>query len=390
MRYLAIPCVLLTLLLHSIVGFGVWRAAREPERSDGFVEPRSGALTARAELGLQTAIAALSDRSQSPADRLEAYRTRLRDSRQLLIRSLDVNPAQPDALASLAAIDYELAPSDRATLDQTRERIETAALLAPRVPRVQAKLGELLLRMGYTEEALGYLARGADLDAALSERVVRLAIAHDLRAETIRDALPHNAAALTALRHAFPTDPLGPYVEWVETAIDAASVEPTHDLLWAYADAALEIEQPRRLADRLDAWGPFADPGVEASRHIQRARAALALDQPAVALEWAQSGHALAPESQRIARVLGDTARAASRPDLALNAYRHGLGTLARRNARPVERAFFYRRIGEAQEELKRADLAYDAYVKALELNPAEPHARRRVTALAKATPTWP
>jgi len=41
-----------------------------------------------------------------------------------------------------------------------------------------------------------------------------------------------------------------------------------------------------------------------------------------------------------------------------------------------------WHRVRGAQEELNRADLAYDAYVKALELDPGEPYARRRVAAL--------
>jgi len=382
MRYLAIPCVAALLLLHAIAGLGVWRAAHDPVGSGRIVEARSAALTAHAKLDLQLGLAALADRSQPAEERFAAYQAQLLSGRELLIRSLDVNPAQPDALATLATVDYELAPTDAAALDEARKRVAIAAKLAPRVPRVQAQLGELLLRMGYTEEGLAYLARGVELDASLSERVVRLAAAHGLDANVIREALPHGAPELTALRQAFASDALDEYLHWVETAIDENSITPTRELFWTYGDTALQIDQASRLADRMAAWGPYDETGVEASRTMQRARAALVLGDPQSALVWAQQSQALDTESHRLANFLGDTARAAAQPELAIQAYRHALGLLARRNARPRARAFLYRRIGEAQEDLHRNDLAYDAYTKALELNPDEPYAKKRAVAL--------
>ena len=38
MRYLAIPCIAALLLLHAIVGLGVWRAEHDPARAGRFVE----------------------------------------------------------------------------------------------------------------------------------------------------------------------------------------------------------------------------------------------------------------------------------------------------------------------------------------------------------------
>ena len=383
MRYLAIPTVAVLLLLHAIVGLGVWRAAHDPARSGRFVEAHSEALTSRAKLNLQLGLAGLADRSRPAAERLAAYQTKLRSGRELLIRSLDVNPAQPDALATLATIDYELAPADRATHHEALKRIETAATLAPRVPRVQAQLGELLLRMGYAEEALGYLARGVELDASLSERVVRLATAHGFAANIVRDALPHGAPALTALRHAFEPDALGKYLTWVETAIDEGSITPTRELFLAYGGAALQIDQASRLADQMSAWGPYDEVGLETTRLMQLARATLRLGDTHAALVLAQTAHAMNLESNQLAVFLGDTARAAAQPDLAIRAYRHGLGLLARGNAGPRARAYLYRRIGEVHEDLYQLDLAYDAYSKALQIFPEEAYAMARMKALS-------
>lgn len=383
MRKSALPLVAALLIAHALAAVGVWSAARAPERAGRLIEAQSGALTQQAELELRAGIEVLSDRSRASAERFAGYNDKLRAGRELLVRSLEVNPAQADVLATLATVDYELDPTDRATHDLVMKRIETAATLAPRVPRVQAKLGELLLRLGYADVALDYLARSAELDGTYSDRAVRLAAAYGLSVDAIRGALPHHAAALTALRQAYATDSLDEYMNLVEAAIEDGSIVPTPEILSAYADAALEIDQAPRMAERMTSWGPYAEPDLEAVRLMQQARAALAQGNRESALELAKAGQALDPDSQRLAGFLGDTARAAGRPEVAIRAYRHGLGLLARGNSSPQARAFQYRRIGEAQEDRHRMDLAYDAYAKALELYPDEPHARRRIRALA-------
>jgi len=380
MRYLVIPAVGVGLLLHAIVGIDVWRVAKEAARPGHFVEAPSRVLTAHARIDLQLGLAGLADRSRPAPERFEVYQAQLRRGRDLLIRSLDVNPAQPDALATLATIGYELDPTDAAT---TLARVETAAMLAPRVPRVQAQLGELLLRMGHADTALTYLARGVELDPSLSDRVVRLASAHGFAAEKIRDALPRGAPTLTALRHAFDADGLDRYLTWVEVAIGEETITPSRELLLAYGRSGVQIGQAPRVAKRLEAWGPYEDTGLEAIRLMQFARATLHSGDPQTALALARTSQSMDVESDQLAVFLGDTARAASQPDLALRSYRHGLMLLARRNAQPRARAYVYRRIGELHEDLYQLDLAYDAYAKALQIFPEEPFARARMKALS-------
>ena len=65
------------------------------------------------------------------------------------MRSLRAQPAQAGALSKLAAVRWELEPPT--TEEETAvflEMIEVASRMAPRVPRVQLRLGELLLKMG--------------------------------------------------------------------------------------------------------------------------------------------------------------------------------------------------------------------------------------------------
>lgn len=380
MRILAIPAVAVVLLLHAIVGAGVWRATRETGRPGRFVKTPAATLTAQAQIELQAGLTGLADRSRPAPERFEMYRSQLRSGRELLIRSLDANPAQPDTLATLAAVGYELDPTDSTT---ALERIKAAATLAPRVPKVQAQLGELLLRMGHADSALTYLRLSVELDPSLSDRVVLLASANGLAADLLRDALPSGSPTLAALRHAFGADDLERYLGWVEAAIVEDSIRPSRELLLAYGRSGVQVGQASRVAEQLKTWGPYDDTDLEAIRLMQLARATLHSGDPQAALVLAQTSQAMDSGSDQLAVFLGDTARAAAQPDLAIRSYRHGLTLLARRDAQPRARAYVYRRIGELHEDLYQMDLAYDAYSKALQIDPEEPFALARMRELS-------
>ncbi len=135
----------------------------------------------------------------------------------------------------------------------------------------------------------------------------------------------------------------------------------------------------------MDELGSLTDVAAEAERLTQRSRALLALGRAQLALEDARQARALQPTLSRRAEQLGDVALSAEDETLAIGAYRDALGIAARASANAKYRARLYRKIGEAQELRARPDLAYDAYRRAVELNPDELRARKRLTEMERA-----
>ena len=85
------------------------------------------------------------------------------------------------------------------------------------------------------------------------------------------------------------------------------------------------------------------------------------------------------------AEYVGDVALAAGDYDQALEAFRSALRSFARSQAGVETRARVYRKVGQTEERRGHPDRAYDAYLKAIELNPEEAHARERVAAMERA-----
>lgn len=376
--------LLALLLMHGYVSFGVWRVARDPGTDRGWVQARPEVIAPLVDAALRRGLEGLSDTELAPGARFATYQGELRNGREWLIRSLDANPVQPRALATLATVEYELDPAGATALDETQRLMGIAATLAPQEPRVQAQLGELLLRVGRGDEGLRYLARSVTLDGSLADRTVQLATAYGLSADAIYAALPRNARTLTAMGHALlPADPQG-YVDLVEEALDGGSLVPTRQLLSGYGAAALQLGQATRLADRMESIGPLEDPEVEAERSVQLGRCALALGRPGEAFDRVAEGLGLHPEAYYYATLLGDVAVAAGRPEDAIQAYRKGLSVLARGSGQPAPRAHLYRRLGEVYDGLGQTDLAFDQYRRALDLRPDEPHALRRMEQMTR------
>ena len=71
--------------------------------------------------------------------------------------------------------------------------------------------------------------------------------------------------------------------------------------------------------------------------------------------------------------------------DEAVAAYRDALSIIARGSGNARARARLYRKIGQAYEALRDFDRAFDAFSVALELDPTEPHALRRMDEMREA-----
>jgi tetratricopeptide (TPR) repeat protein len=130
---------------------------------------------------------------------------------------------------------------------------------------------------------------------------------------------------------------------------------------------------------------PFDTVEVEAERLRQRSRAAVADGSLEEALADAASAAELLPSSPPHLEHLGDVSLAAARAREAVRAYRRALGLAAKGGAAPRLRARLYRKIGQAEERRGDVDAAYDAYRMALQVDPQEPHAARRMAAMEEA-----
>lgn len=356
--------------------------AGDPPRvfSGWVLGPPGSALSKAAEHTAREGLDVLAERSRPPAERVRAYRERLAVVESLLERSLRADPAQPRALSQLAAVEWELRPpvSPREIARQL-ERIELASRMAPNVPVVQLRLGRLLLEMNRHEEAMVYFRRTLDLAPQHAATIASVLRQRMMSPTAIQDALGDRAETLVALRQDFLDQGLA---DAFLTAVERRGDRLTTQLLRAYARTCLETGRPERLRDRMGDIGPFERHDLEAERWSQRARAHAALGQFDLALEDARAALARQPASERFLEELGDLALLAQDGDTALRSYRSALGRAAARSGPPATRARLYRKIGQAEDLLGRPDRAYDAYRRALALDPREPFARSRAAEL--------
>lgn len=379
------------------LGLYVWLAVqvylskRDPETCrawDGplawIVGPPAESLEVAARGRIERALAALNDFSLPAAERMRRHREELLRAEALLVRSLRAQPAQARALAALAAVRWELDPplAEAAVAERLR-MIALASSMAPTYPEVQRELGELLLRMGRREEALGYLARSVELDPALAAPVVEVLEAQLFPAEAMRAALPRQPLVLASLERAYFEEGRGAdYRAIVEGALAEGLVHPV--LVARLGEACLRLGDARGLVERLAALGERDEPALEAERLEQRSRAWQALGDTAAAVADSRAARALEPERPWRSERLGDVLLAAGEPAAAVEAFQAALAAAARGPAGPHDRARVYRKLGQAEEARGGPDRAYDAYRRALELYPEEPHAAARVAAMER------
>ncbi len=388
-RLLRIAAVVAGATAFVLLAGMVYRYERDP-RSAGesawFVGPSAAAFEQAAEAEMQAGADRLNDRSVPPSERVREHRLRLENAERLLVRSLRARPSQASALASLAAVRWELDPP--ATEEGVRrylEMIELASAAAPTAPTVQRRLGELLLRMGRWDDGMTYLARAASLNPSTVTEIVAALRQAGLDAAAIAEALPVSPELLLALELPFAEDKQEAiYVAACEEMLGNEREFPTR-LLVAYSNASLRLGRFAALSDGLDRIGPFGDVEVEAQRLKQSSRALMALEHREKAAAVARDARRLIPESSDLASHLGGILSRSGDPVGALQAYGEALVLLAQRSAKPAARARVYSRIGQVEEQRGNVSEAYDAYRRAVRLDPDERHASRRLKQMESA-----
>lgn len=385
MRGLALALGLLALAAFAATAALVYRSERDAAvpSAGWFVGPSGRALEAAATERIAGAIEALSGPEGSAPGGLDRYRAELGVAADLLARSLRARPTEPRTLARLAAVRWEIESAlGSGDVEVPLRMIELASRAAPDAPAVQSLLGDLLLRMGRHDEALARLRRTVELDPARAPQVVRSLRENLVPAAEILEALPRSGSLLRALATPFVQDGIAdPYLAALEEAIRGGDA----GLLATYSDVAFRAGAAARVAAFADALPAFPDPAAESDRLLARSRARLAGAQPEVALADARRAAELQPGSSRILEQWGRAALAAGDAGDAVDAFRDALQAAALEGASVARRAQLTRQIGQAEDRAGRPDRAFDAYVKTLELEPGDPHARRRIAEMRRA-----
>jgi tetratricopeptide (TPR) repeat protein len=347
--------------------------------------PQSEALAVAGRERARNALESLVDTALPGPERLRRYRSDLGEADRMFAASLIGNPVQAETLAQLAAVRWELdPPAEVAEAAGFLKMIELAAAMAPTVPRVQVQLGELLLRMGRDDAAVDHFRRSIELDSRTAERVVAALRARRFSAERILDRFPASEDVLIALEGPFRDEGLDrAYLEAVERTIDAAP--PSSRLLRVAANVCLRADRPERLLELVDRVGKLEDSRSEADRLFARSRARSELGDHRGAIDDAREADRLRPSDAALAEHLGNVLDRAERHAEAIEAYHNALGIVARDPAGSVTRARLYRRIGQTEERRGDAGRAYDAYKMALQAEPGEAIAARRVSEMEHA-----
>jgi tetratricopeptide (TPR) repeat protein len=383
-RKLRLIAGLVSISLFASTAALLWLANRDPENygierngPGRVIGPSTEALNDAAEVRLGAGVDMLNDSSRSPVERIASYRDELRAAEELLERSLRVNPAQADTLVELAAIRWELSPPQgHETVDEYLQMVSLASRMAPRVPRVQLRLGRLLIAMGLRDEAVEYLHRTVQFSPDRAREVVELMTSSLYSAQEILDALPQSAEVVPELQRPF-------YLEGGEAAYRRALAgllaggEPR--IVRRFGDTLLRMGVPGELLLDLEQIGSFSAPESEAVRLSQIARAHSVMGNHDRARAVIGDARRLDPDDPWLAEQEGDVALADGDPETAIRMYREALVSSATRRSSATGRAVLHRKIGQAEESRGRADRAYDSYRLALTVDPEEVIALRRL-----------
>lgn len=360
----------------------------EPTRSSGpwyrlLAERTPQELVERADALVVEGAAALDDRSLHAAERLGRYRRALESAEALLERSLAIRPGHAATLSRWVAVHWELNPQSTARdRDELLEMVALVGRLGPGRADIHQRLGLCLIRHGHRAEGLAQMARAVEIDPRYATEIVTRLEEALFAPEEMLAGLPQGAATLAALAGAYlRAGRADEFAEIVRPHLGSADAA----LLERFTQVSLRARSPTAVVAELRALGPRPDPAVEAERRVQLSHALLREGRAAAALDEARRAVALEPESVGRHEHLGRAALAADRAGDAVEAFRAALHLASRQRLGGGLRARLYREIGQAEERAGAAGRAYDAYRFAVELDPAEAVAARRLAEMQAA-----
>jgi tetratricopeptide (TPR) repeat protein len=364
---------------------GVPRRCR-PELA--WARPTAHALEDAITVRLERAVSTLNSGSNDARLRVPTYLSDLRGTEVLLQQALLASPADGRGVLRLAAVRWELGVLDgRANEGDVISMLDLAASRAPRVATSHIELGAMLYRMGRYEEASHSLTRAITLDPRYARRVVALMQSFGVTPSAIASTLPRTPEVILALGEPFFAAGLDEeYLSLIEGSLDDAP----SDLLPPYGDVCLRTRHSTQLLTRLREPISSRDVIAEPLRRIQRARAFMQLGDSLAAQHETELARAAAPDDPMILEAIGVLEVSAGHGEVGAADFRRALNALAARQASGLVRGRLYREIGQAEETAGRPELAFDAYLRAIELSAHEDIARWRLSVMEDAAGLHP
>ena len=382
-RRAALGCAAIFVVAAAAVAVGSYDAGRRAgaPRSDPvsrvWLGPNGPALAGAIDERLKSALAALDDSRRDVAERFPAYRAELQTAERLLRRAVLANLADARAIQRLAAVTWELDALDGAPdAQRVKALVDVASSRAPRVPEIQAELGEILFKLGRVDDARPFMARAVALQASMAQRVVDIMLNAGIAPSEILETLPPIPEVLVALKPEFASQGREEeFLSILENHLLAASP----GLLETYGDLAIGLGLVKRLDARLARLGAFRDRPTEAARQHQLARAAALRGDQEAAFRFELAAVSLCPDEPGYRDIAASGAIASNHLAEAESLLREGISRLAAVEGGNAWRARLYRGLGEVYERRGRGDQALEFYRRALEQDPQEPRARARI-----------
>ena len=327
---------------------------------------------------LKSAVRELSSTETLTSHRLTTYRDALSAAQSQLQRAVTDYPVDSATLARLAAVRWELSGVGSGPVAPSiSDLVVIAAGRAPRDPQVHVELGGLLYKMGQSDEAAEALSRAVTLSPSMTNRVVSLMLDTGLSPREVTQILPEHDRVLIAL--AASPALISSDGDWYLRAVESRLADSTPELLATYGESCLQLREAARLRRVLAELPPTTNVPVRVERAVQTAHASLSLGEPESALLALESVRDLLAGNARRQELYGEVLLACGRSHDGETAIRRAIELELAGEANQIRRARQYEALGRALELQGRPEVAYDAFRRAVALDPNLAAAARRV-----------
>jgi tetratricopeptide (TPR) repeat protein len=311
---------------------------------------------------------------------IESYNRSLRTASAILQRALRASSISGRVVHALAIVRREQSIALGIRDDSGYESLLKLALTRrPFDAEFHLQVAGTYLRLGRPVDALQIAKHAIQANPSVATPAVALLSSYGRSHDEILTALGPRAEVLVAMKDSFLA---AGDAEGYLTAVERELPQATTLVLQAYGDVCSRQGSWPRLRQHLESIGPFASDFDEAERLGWIGRSHFADGDFEEATSLARRALSFRAEDPSFLELLGDCLAALGRNDEALEALNSALSSAVR--VRPVnsQRGRLYRKMGSIFEREGAGDRAYDAYQRALSLNPDDELAQARLRQL--------